>query len=225
MTALRSPPGPPASAAETTGRRERKKLATRQALHEAAVTLAEERGLAHVTVEAITERADVAVRTFFNYFSSKEEAILARLPGQAERVRRALAARPASEDPLEVMRVVAVSELIPAEPDVARLLRRMRLVRNEPTLKGLIAAHYEELQSGAAAEIATRTGTDASLDAYPNVVAAAAFAACKVAMLQWCAAGGSEDPAAAIARAFDVLASGLTPPPRPCPPTKETTRP
>ena len=59
-------------------RRERKKQATRQALHEAAFTLAEERGLTGTTVEAIAERADVAPRTFFNYFTCKEDAVLDR---------------------------------------------------------------------------------------------------------------------------------------------------
>ena len=44
-------------------RRERKKQATRQAIHEAAFTLAEEDGLVGVTVEAIAARADVATRT------------------------------------------------------------------------------------------------------------------------------------------------------------------
>ena len=46
--------------AEPVGRRERKKLATRQALHLAALALAEEHGLAAVTVEAIAERSDEA---------------------------------------------------------------------------------------------------------------------------------------------------------------------
>jgi AcrR family transcriptional regulator len=60
----------------TASRRERQKQVTRQALHEAAFTLAEESGLSGATVEAIAGRADVATRTFFNYFASKEDAVL-----------------------------------------------------------------------------------------------------------------------------------------------------
>ncbi|MDR0345295.1 MAG: TetR/AcrR family transcriptional regulator, partial [Nocardiopsaceae bacterium] len=58
------------------GLRERKKQATRRALHDAALQLALERGLEHLTVEEISATADVSARTFFNYFPGKEEAIL-----------------------------------------------------------------------------------------------------------------------------------------------------
>ncbi len=63
---------------EVLSRRNRKKLETRQALLEAAVRLFHEKGYEATTVEEITERADVAKGTFFNYFSSKE-ALLGEL--------------------------------------------------------------------------------------------------------------------------------------------------
>jgi AcrR family transcriptional regulator len=56
----------------TLSRRERKKLETRQSLRESALVLFHEKGFDGTTVEEITERADVAKGTFFNYFSSKE---------------------------------------------------------------------------------------------------------------------------------------------------------
>lgn len=56
--------------------RERRKRLTRQALRRAVLELGLEHGLASVSVEAITERAGVSARTFFNYFESKEEAAL-----------------------------------------------------------------------------------------------------------------------------------------------------
>jgi hypothetical protein len=59
------------------GLRERKKIATRQALGLAAMRLAIERGLDNVLVEDIAEAAGVSTRTFNNYFASKYEAICA----------------------------------------------------------------------------------------------------------------------------------------------------
>lgn len=58
------------------GLRDRKRLETRLRIEDAAVTLVLEGGLEHTTVDAISELADVSPRTFFNYFESKDAAIL-----------------------------------------------------------------------------------------------------------------------------------------------------
>ncbi len=59
-------------------RRERKKEETRSRIFHAAIDLFRERGFAATTVDEITERADVAKGTFFNYFPRKD-AVLAYL--------------------------------------------------------------------------------------------------------------------------------------------------
>lgn len=58
------------------GLRERKLRETRHALESATVELVLEFGLENVTTEQIAERAGVSPRTFFNYFGSKEDALL-----------------------------------------------------------------------------------------------------------------------------------------------------
>jgi AcrR family transcriptional regulator len=58
------------------GLRDRKRMQTRARLEEAAVTLVLRDGLEQTTVGAISELADVSPRTFFNYFDSKDSAIL-----------------------------------------------------------------------------------------------------------------------------------------------------
>jgi len=53
-------------------RRERKKQETRQKLLESAWQLCQEKGYERTTVEDITDAADVAKGTFFNYFETRE---------------------------------------------------------------------------------------------------------------------------------------------------------
>ena len=76
--------------------RERKKQATREALQAAALRLALERGPENVRVEEIAEAAGVSPRTYNNYFSSREQAIVAGVAAdRAAHVAAAVTTRPA----------------------------------------------------------------------------------------------------------------------------------
>ena len=86
------------------GRRDRKKLETRAALEHAALTLVAERGLAGVTVEDIATAVDLSSRTFFNYFPSKEDALVGANPASAAELRERLEAMPAQVPVLEALR-------------------------------------------------------------------------------------------------------------------------
>jgi AcrR family transcriptional regulator len=82
------------------GRRDRKKRETRQALRDAAHQLFAERGFAQTTIEDITEAADVSRRTFFRYYSAKEDLLRSDIADLLPPLLDALRARPASEPPL-----------------------------------------------------------------------------------------------------------------------------
>lgn len=56
--------------------RERKTRQTRQAIHTAAVRLAHDQGFEAATIAQIAEAADISERTFFNYYASKEDAVV-----------------------------------------------------------------------------------------------------------------------------------------------------
>ena len=86
---------------ENNGRRERRRQETHARIFETAMRLFAERGFANTPVEDITEAADVAKGTFFNYFPTKEailEALAERQLGVVkaaeERSRTAASVRP-----------------------------------------------------------------------------------------------------------------------------------
>lgn len=64
------------STTETESLRDRKARLTRRAIHVAAVNRVLEDGLEQATVAQIAEDAGISARTFFNYFASKEDAIV-----------------------------------------------------------------------------------------------------------------------------------------------------
>jgi AcrR family transcriptional regulator len=169
----------------TTGLRERKKAATRLALHEAALRLTAQQGLDHVTVEAIADAANVSRRTFSNYFSSKEEALF---HGDAERVRRMLQLvrdQPADEAPWTVLSRAAELLALEADddPDPSWPVRRRQL-RAHPGLVAHQVAAYTTIESELAAELARRlTGADVELRA--RILAATFLTTLRVATQHW----------------------------------------
>jgi len=65
----------PSAAPAAGNRRQRRAAETRVRLFRCALELIAERGLANVTVEDVTEAADVGKGTFFNYFPSKDHVL------------------------------------------------------------------------------------------------------------------------------------------------------
>jgi AcrR family transcriptional regulator len=200
------------SSPEPLGRRDRKKAETREALRWAALELAGKHGYEQLTVEAITEAADVSVRTFFNYFTSKDDALLAPDPDSAELLAVGLTARPASEPPVVALRAV-LGQL--AESFVQReplLQARLELVRANPALWPRMFAQFTAFERVLTEAVAARTGSDPDVDLYPGVVAAAVVGAMRVAMAHWRAANDETSLADLLSAAFDILAAGLAEP-------------
>src|SRR5512132_1532745 len=104
------------------GLRERKKARTHEAIIDAALDLFERKGYDATTVEDIAAAADVSPRTFFRYFESKLDLVMARNSATDVLIGPLLPEPPASEGPLEAMRQVMREELVErlADASVAR---------------------------------------------------------------------------------------------------------
>ena len=165
------------------GRRERKKLATRQALSAAALRLALEHGPQNVRVDDIAEAAGVSPRTYNNYFSSREQAILVALAAErGQRVAAALRKRPADE-PLEHAVVGALIEQYSddGEPDRDTLA----LITSAPALQAEFLDTIAAIEHPLAEAIAARTGAHGQGELGPEVLAAAVSGAARVAAERW----------------------------------------
>src|SRR5687768_2174647 len=158
----------------TTGLRERKKLATRLALHEAALRLVAERGLDSVSVDDIAARADVSPRTFFNYFSTKDDAVLGLDPEASNRQIELLLARPAHETPLEALRAVSREQAVEMAGETDLWPMRLKVIDTHPALLARLAAAFGQSERALAEAIAERTSTRVGVHAYPTMLAGVA---------------------------------------------------
>lgn len=166
------------------GLRERKKEATRRALHEAAMRLAVEQGLDEVTVEAIADAAGVSRRTFSNYFGGKEEALLYGGEQRMWSLLETFETRPPEESSWTALRAsfdAVHDQFGPLDPQWAA---QVRLARNHPSVLARQLAHYAEFERTLADLIAARDELPPG-GLRPRVMAGAFITALRVASLTW----------------------------------------
>ena len=210
--------GETASTGPSGSLRERKKLATRRALQRVALDLVAERGYSRVTVEDIAEAAEVSPRTFFNYFPSKEAAVLGADPERVERMRQRIVAEPAEKSPLEALRSVMVEEVRQLAEELTELggepagwICRMKLALIDPQLKAAQAAHMTQFEHAVVAALAERLGTDPGRDPYPVLLGSTAVGLMRAVILIWAGLGEAMALDTLTDSAFQALAHGLPP--------------
>jgi AcrR family transcriptional regulator len=186
------------------GLRERKKEATRTALHEAAVRLAIERGLDELTVEAIADAAGVSRRTFSNYFAGKEDALLYGDEQRTETLLEAFSARPPGESSWTALRhAVQVMYEGRGEPD-PRWAVQTRLARRHPSVLGRQLAQFATIERRLAERIADRDGLPGT-SVRARVIAAAFLTSMRIASQLWTDAQPPRSLAAFIDQTLDEM--------------------
>ena len=167
------------------GLRERKKAATRQALHQAAVRLALAHGADKITVEAVADEAGVSRRTFSNYFANKEEALLYGDHVRISVLIGMVQARPAGERPWEALTEAArefyrqLGELDPA------WVAQTRLVRSHPALLAQQLNTFAAVERELAAAVTARMDEPDPAGVRAQLAAATFMASLRVALRIW----------------------------------------
>jgi AcrR family transcriptional regulator len=185
-----------------TGLREQKKQATREALRAAALRLALERGPDNVRVDDIAEAAGVSPRTYNNYFSSREQAIVAAVTSEREaRVAAAVADRPDGVGLADAVIEAIVDQYTASDaPGRDALL----LITTRPALRDAFINTTTAIEHPLTEAIAKRLG-----DGDPHtarVLAASVAAAVRVALEQWLQTTASSSTAGGL-----VVPSGSLP--------------
>jgi AcrR family transcriptional regulator len=176
------------------GLRERKKERTREALIDAAEALFAAKGYDATTVDEVVAEVEVSRRTFFRYFSGKEEVALARGVEVEQRIGAAVSARPAGEAPLTALRRSVAEVICEVSVDAAGspsegYLRTRRLIEANPVLLAASLRSALESERRLVVEIARRQGVDPAADPRPALVVHLFHAVMRTALDRWAERG------------------------------------
>jgi AcrR family transcriptional regulator len=149
---------------------ERKQELVRGEIFNAAWRLFGEHGYEATTVADIAAAAGVSRRTFFRYFSSKEDVLTETTDDLDEAFLAAVAARPIEEPPL-----VAIERALVPVLQTYLLTERtqtiIRLLRESRTLRRAMLERHALMEERLAVQLAVRLGVDAAADGTPQLLA------------------------------------------------------
>ena len=200
------------------GLRERKRLATHRAIQFAAIDLIAERGLDGTTVDEISRRADVSARTFFNYFPSKEAAIIGDHPTLPEGpvVETFVSAGPDEPLMVGVARLITDSLALDSA-DQELMVRRKGVLAEYPHLFAMRIASMRQAEEELAAIVGRRLIADnpdlaadpVELESRARLTANVAFATMRHAWAEWASIGGTAELPERVRISFGKLGSIL----------------
>ncbi|HZK59116.1 MAG TPA: TetR family transcriptional regulator [Cryobacterium sp.] len=201
---------------EEPGLRERKRLATRRAIELAVLTQARERGIENVTVEDISRVAGVSPRTFFNYFPSKDAALVGDTPTlgpDSDADVEAFVHGGPEGDILAQLAVVLTASLRRAEEDLEIHRLRREVLNDNAYLFGLRMTTLRDFESRLQGIVARRFTTDhpelttdpVALDQRALLFTLVAVAAMRHAWRCWADSGGAEPLSERLAASFAQL--------------------
>jgi AcrR family transcriptional regulator len=200
------------------GLRERKRSETRAKLETAATELVLRDGLEHVTLEAICDAADVSIRTFFNYFDAKEDAILGiRDFDISDEVVTAHLFAHEGADVVHSVVALLFRAINPSITDSQLFRSRMEIVRRYPHLLGRMAAQFarkgDELVGAVRTVLAASTDAQNEAEAESSISAEMVLALCsgatRLAVKEWAATGNHAPIEAVEQRAITLVRSTI----------------
>jgi AcrR family transcriptional regulator len=188
--------------------RDRKKDATRQQIEDVAWELFSTQGFDATTVQLIAERANVAPRTFFRYFPTKEAVLYPELDGFLDQLAEAFARRPRGEPAMVAMLNAfdALKEAMTA--DAGRQLERHQLLQRSAAGANSTFLH-DHIAQGVADMVRRRYEGDPEADAKARLAAGMVGTVMTLATERWLSSGGTTDLDVEARHCTEILRSLL----------------
>lgn len=193
---------------EELGLRERKRIERRHAIETAAIQLFGTNGFDATTIEDIAAAVDIAPRTFFSYFPTKEDVVLADYSNRLDRIIAELDEQPAEKPPWAALLAGFMAAATDYESQRDHLVRRFTIMATTPS----VYARSLQLQAGWEDTLAEhlRLRGDAEVnDPMPRLMAAAALAAMRASLRHWLQTGHTIPLPTILTSAFERLGEGL----------------
>lgn len=190
------------------GLRERKKQQRRACIEAAAIDLFETGGFDGTTIDDIAAAADIAPRTFFYYFPTKEDVVLADYASRLERITDELGRRAVTEPPWMALRASFLAVADDYEVHRQQLIRRFAIMAANPS----VYARNLQLQAGwedTVTEILTRGMSSRDGDIGPRLLASAALACMRSSVHHWIQTGHRQPLPDLVRGCFDQFAAGM----------------
>jgi AcrR family transcriptional regulator len=189
--------------------RDRKRERTRRVIQAEALRLFAEKGFEATTIEEIAEAADVATRTFFRYFSTKEEVVF--WPVYRPLLGGFMAARQDESAIAALCHTIVEGLSAFYDEDRERVLERLKLAFRTPALHPRLRQEQATSARAMAGVLAERLGRSTD-ELEIRAIAAAVAAALWVAVEEWQAADGQAELGPLIERALGTVLTGAIPP-------------
>ena len=124
------------------------------------MNLFRDKGFDNTTIREIAEAAKVSQRTFFRYFTSKEEVVFSRPAEEFEVLRSLLVERLATQDPFPSLKSAAFEYAKHLEQQQDEIRLRARLVAESGSLRRRAALEVQSWVERLAGEIAAVSGEE-----------------------------------------------------------------
>ncbi|WP_437611606.1 TetR family transcriptional regulator [Sorangium sp. So ce834] len=192
---------------QTPGLRERKKERTRAQIIETAIDLFLKHGYEQTTLDEVLGAVEISRRTFFRYFESKEDLLIAWMDQLIEVACASIRARPRSEAPVVATRN-AIRDTVGRlyEGNVPRFVAVQQFVAKTPAIRARQSERLGHCAEAICEPLAARMGLDPQRDLAPRVLASCAIAIMQCAIDAWLARGATEDLLELVDEGFRALA-------------------